>query len=73
MTYKIETGVPTPPRAQKRRKYPLGDMSVGDSFFVPGGDSQTIGASWRRFKPKLFTARTVTENGIKGVRVWRLE
>lgn len=67
--FKIDKGIPLD---KERRKYPLPAMEVGDSFFVAGGSSQTIGGSFAAQRPKKFAVRTVTENGVKGVRVWRV-
>lgn len=54
-------------------KYPLKDMEIGDSFFAPGRKSNSVSASIARAYPKKFTRREVTENGVVGVRVWRIE
>jgi len=71
--FEIQKGLPIPPKSQGRYpcKYPLSQMEVGDSFFVPEpghpntkGRAETLG-----FK---FTTRVVTENGVKGTRVWRI-
>jgi len=32
--YKIESGIPQPPSLSGRKKYPLREMEVGDSFVV---------------------------------------
>ena len=73
--FKIEKGVPIPPRRQSGgapMKYPWKDLQIGDSFFVPkqtvhpfSGQANTTG---KRFNMK-FTLRA--ENG--GVRVWRVK
>lgn len=74
MTIKVDKNVPLPPPAAQRVKYPLGDLQPGDSFFVPGKRSNHMGpvlARRRRAGWKL-TVRNVTEDGVDGVRVWRL-
>lgn len=78
----IDKAVPIPPTAH-RRVYPLEDMAVGDSFFVPvmgeGPDFErrrkrrqqamsTICRTVRARKIGTFTSRQVEG----GVRVWRI-
>ena len=70
---KIDKNVPAPPPSHS--KYPWDAMEVGDSFFTTaaqGGMSSLIArqGSKRGWK---FTTRQVTENGVKGCRVWRTE
>ena len=59
------------------RKYPFDELTVGESFFVPGlkaADlSGSIGAAKRRCPERNFSSRTVTENGVTGARVWRIQ
>ena len=68
----IEKGVPAP-EARYRNKYPFGEMEVGDSFFVPGGEagklsnSASVYARYHGRKLK-FSARKVEG----GARVWRV-
>ena len=56
-------------------KYPWASMAVGDSFFVPGkGANDLLGAARpRKLLGEKHTCRTLTENGVKGVRVWRVK
>ena len=61
----IDKDVPLP--LGRATKYPFHEMKIGDSFFVP--NVKAVGV--HHYKPKLFMRRTVIENGIKGVRVWR--
>ncbi len=68
----IEKGVPLP---KTRSKYRFAEMAVDDSIFVPDGTGRTISGSISyagRCTGWKFTARTVEENGISGVRVWRV-
>ena len=68
MTIKIDHNVPIPsPKGD--RKYPFGTMEVGESFFVAG----KINIQYHAYKPRKFTQRIVTENGARGLRVWRIE
>jgi hypothetical protein len=67
----IDKSIKLPPA---RMKYPWTAMGVGDSFFVPGKNT----SSTRICNPPTlteqgwkFAMRTVTEDGVKGVRVWR--
>ena len=72
--YKIEKDVPTPPA--NRSKYPWRKMAVGDSFFAPAALQRVIGSNASRVGKKLgrkYVTRVMTENGIEGVRVWRVE
>jgi hypothetical protein len=71
-TLKIEIGVPMP----GRQKYPLEDIKIGQSFFVPNQTAKKISPpiyGWGHRNARKFTLRTVTESGVKGVRVWRVE
>lgn len=85
---KIEKGVPIPPvaRAERKRKYPLGDIEVGDSFFRPNIKASSMHACIVRFnkantgEPREFLLRQVVEDyegnpespePVPGVRVWR--
>jgi hypothetical protein len=73
MNYKIEKNIPVPPRRGKF-KYPLGQMKIGDSFFVKQEDSNNgqirFASSYfaKRNKGYLFTVRKVEG----GFRVWRI-
>jgi hypothetical protein len=84
----IEKGVPIPDGRYTnggREKYPFRRMEIGDSFFV--SDEGRMSGQWLRAKlytyaasvrkrgvPDLrITARVVEENGVSGVRVWRVE
>lgn len=72
-------------RGIKPAKYPWKHMEPGDSFFVPGARAAATdkreGAkihfttvNGRRMVPNSkWALRAVTENGVVGVRVWRVE
>ena len=68
-TIEIEKGVPPPP-THKGKKYPFGDMDVGDSFLVPGAKVTTLSVAKRDYERggRKFICRTVDD----GVRVWRV-
>jgi len=79
--YKIDDDVPMP---RRRGKYPLGELDVGQSFFVPDartdqsqfGDGPVIVPTVSVYgaqNGKKFTCLRRTENGVVGVRVWRKE
>ncbi len=75
MTVKIDKGVPVPKLRQKYLKYPWKEMNVGDSFFIPDTTSGRKGGMMKtpRSMGMKIVMRNVTENGVKGVRVWRIE
>ena len=80
MKVKIDRDVPPPKK--DAYKYPFSQLREGESFFVPatpdcpepwGKISSSVHWANRRFKPKQFITRRVTENGLEGSRVWRIE
>lgn len=72
MQFKIEQGIEIPERRGRSKLYPFSQMNIGDSFFIPGKTSQSISTNFGHHKPMKFSARTMEENGVKGVRVWRV-
>ena len=68
-----------PPHIGRPRKYPFPQMRNGDSFFRPNMTASSLGCAGRahfRKHPKpgcKFMARKVTENGVKGARIWLVE
>lgn len=71
----IETGIPVPSRYSTwaQTEFPFSEMQIGDSFFVSHVTISKLLMVARKFRPKRFTARTVVERGVRGVRIWRLE
>lgn len=74
----VQHGIPLP-RPLFRAKYPFAIMEVGDSFFAPckrrvnGQESVTVAArKFAKSKGMRFASRTLTEDGVRGVRVWRV-
>ncbi len=73
----IDKGVPMPkPRGGGRApKWPVRDMQIGDSFFVPNKTAANMSGvvNYARSMNKgwKFGMRIMIENGVKGVRVWR--
>lgn len=74
---KIDRDVPVPEFVDRRpNKYPWREMEVGDSIFIPSMTAPRIGGTlhpFQRRSGRRFTCRTCTENGVDGVRVWRIE
>jgi len=70
-TIEITKGMPTP--RGRRAKYPFRDMEIGDSFFAAGSSVIGIHGCARRHRPMRFTCRSVVEDGVAGIRVWRIE
>lgn len=78
--FEIERGVPVPEMRGRPTKYPLTEMGVGDSFFVPLPDGITkqrlvnrlssAAGYWRKHHDGgRFCIRAVDG----GVRIWRFE
>lgn len=74
MSIKIDKGVELPKKWSAHQKYPFPSMKVGDSFFAPVKHVNINGSiAYATAKTGFrFEARTVTEKGVKGVRVWRI-
>ena len=88
MAVKIDKGVPLPTRSSVRAsvresKWPWREMKPGDSFFAAGyaqttaqrvGNELTMStAAGSKLLPgTTWATRLVTENGVRGVRVWRV-
>lgn len=60
--------------------YPFHDMEVGQSVFYPMNGATSIdrhpaymaaATIQKRYPDYRFTGRTVTENDIRGIRIWR--
>ena len=61
-------------------KYPFRDMVPGDSAFFPGENKRDkqhpAFMAARNYVKRLgwrMTLRTVTEDGVKGIRIWRVK
>lgn len=82
MEFKIDDGVQLPDRRYnggRKPKYPFDQMTVGQSFFVPadGTKKKSVraaahGANKRSDGNRTFVTRSTTENGVEGIRVWRV-
>ena len=78
LKFQIDDNIPLPKIEGRgaRTIYPLTDLKIGQSFFVQnkkiGNFASTTQAAEKRSGMK-FALRSVTENGVAGVRVWRTE
>ncbi len=72
--YTVDKRKPIPKRkgGGNTSKYPFREMAVGDSFFAPHCPTSKLIAAACYYGPKRFSARTVTERGIPGARIWRI-
>ncbi len=75
--YEIEKGIEVPDDGRGRTlKYPWKSLEIGDSFFVIGVKRTSISGSINHAQKRYgltLTSRIREENGVKGVRVWRIE
>ena len=76
-TIAIDNDIPIP-EVKHRIRYPFEQMQVGQSFFVPEPRSKTVRSSVGHYQRRSdstaeFITRTLTENGVKGIRVWRVK
>lgn len=83
----IEDDIPVPPGSDRRsveRKYPLAELKVGQSFFLPleeGDDlkrmanrlSQARQSYQKRNEGVRFTQRMWEKDDVVGIRIWRVE
>lgn len=68
----IDKSIPIPGR--KREEYPWASMEIGDSFSVSTSKTGIrASAAWasRRYE-RRFISRSVTEDGVDVIRVWRI-
>ena len=75
--FQVDKNIPIPILQGKQPIYPWKLLSPGDSFFVPGKRSYgkdalptTIGK--KTFPGSTWITRNTLENGVAGVRVWRI-
>jgi hypothetical protein len=72
----FEFDVPLPKKkagAPQKDKYGLLNFPIGGSKFIAGIKSAALGSELdRKNEGCKFVTRQVVENGIKGLRVWRL-
>ena len=88
-SFVIEAGIAIPPKMANKKSNPdslMGTtrrLAVGESFFAPLRDGRSIqyhvsilsatGRTVSRRHGGKFTTRSVVENDIPGVRIWRVE
>jgi len=74
MTFKIESNVPVPHHVREgRAKYPLTELQIGQSFFVPQTDikkSKNLRSTFA-VRAKKANMKVVSIADQTGVRVWR--
>ncbi len=74
--FPIEKNVPLPDLpGPGSPKYHWKSMEIGDSFFVPNRTAMEFGGhvgAARKSTGFGFTVKTREENGVRGVRVWRI-
>ena len=75
----ITKGMLIPPIRQLKEskrseyKYPIHKMQVLDSIFVTTKSACTLpGTFAKRLPGTKWASRTLVENGVKGVRIWRI-
>lgn len=71
--YTIDKNVEMP---SGKTEWPFKDMEVGDSFFAPGKNTrqlQNASSHYRKIAGMKFRAAAVTEDGVEGARIWRIE
>jgi hypothetical protein len=59
-----------------KKRYPISQLQVGESLFVADVKINNIYNTVKYWADKLgakFTVRTLEEDGIRGVRVWRMK
>lgn len=72
MLTEIDRKMPLP---ALRSRYPFDEIKVGESFFAPKLKRSSVWSylsGMQRKTNKRFACRTLTEDGVEGVRVWRL-
>jgi len=73
----LERGVPFPSQSLRVSKYkfPLGEMEIGDSFFVEVKTDQFLNSARSLISRygKTFSRRFATRVMDNGFRVWRIE
>jgi hypothetical protein len=79
----IDKNIPLPAARRGRNRsteFPLREMEIGDSYFHAGAFKSTKDSKayklaaliQRRQKEYKFIGRVLIENGISGVRIWRV-
>jgi hypothetical protein len=69
----IRSDIEPPPAVGK---YPWFELNVGESFFAPVTGNNNLSGARKHAEERTgrkFRRRRVVENGITGLRVWRVE
>jgi hypothetical protein len=72
---KIDKNIPMPIARNPYIKLPFDQMQIGDSFFTEMSKfvlRNRMSIASMKFNMR-FTGRTVIEDGVQGIRVWRVE
>lgn len=76
MEFKVEKDIPLPLRKPKKL-YPFDKLEIGNSSFVTGGNQRNISALIAyyvsKYPDKTFTTSKRDEDGVTGVRCWRVK
>jgi len=74
---KLDDNVPVPSIKGRGRTtiYPFAEMLPNQSFFVVKEKGPTVRACIHKHRSpdKSFTSRAVIEDGVEGIRVWRIK
>jgi len=70
--YPIDRGIPAPVGSTRTARYPFTILEVGESFFVPGAVRQQFCIGYYSRNGKRFATCRVTEDGVRGLRIWRI-
>lgn len=65
-----------PPPCVGKMSWPFGDMRPGQTVFIPNKNSRQVTSALRFYRIKkkwIFHTQTLVEDGVRGVRVWRLK
>jgi hypothetical protein len=78
METKPDKNIPMPPKGKSgnQPKYPWYTMEVGDSFPATcklHSGNGIVSVANARYSPRKFEYRIVEEEGVKLIRVWRVE
>lgn len=83
--FHLDDNIPIPPHKNNKGQsiYPFATMKLNQSFFLPNNPKfkraalPTVSSAVNHFckthPSHQFTCRTVTENGVKGARCWRIK
>lgn len=80
----VDSSIELPAARRGRVKYPLAELKVGQSFFVPAADNTDVAvirlqgslhSSIRHVRERTgycFTTRQWEQDGQRGIRTWRI-